>query len=123
MTSMDHVFSQPNLVDYGAIGKRRRDPLPQLLRQIMARAGDPCALLRKASRPWCSALFQGRRHVITLHIDGADADARQRALIDGIGEAEWALHGHFVADITIDAVRASDGGTEVELSALTIEEW
>ena len=123
MTSMDHDFSQPNLVDYGAIGKRRRDPLPHLLRQILARAGEPCEVPRTASRPWCSALFQGRRHSITLRIDGADAAARRRALVHGIGEAEWTLHGHFVADVTVDDIRSSADGEEVDLSALTIEEW
>lgn len=123
MTSMDHDFGQPNLVDNGAIGKRRHDPLPHLLRQIVTRAGTPCHVLRTASRPWCSALFEGRRHSITLRIDGADAAARQHGLVDGIGDAEWTLHGHFVADISIDDIRSSDDGAEVELSALTIEEW
>jgi hypothetical protein len=97
----------------------RSDPLPALLGQLTDRAGEPCAILRAASRPWASALFQGRRHVITLQFDGDDMAARLYRFSAGLSDTEWTLPGHFVADITIDA----QSGETLELSALTIEEW
>lgn len=107
---------------------RRTDPLPRLLRQLVARAGDPCAVVRTASRPWASALFQGRRHEVTMTLIGADAAARLAAMVEGIGETEWTLQGHFVADITADTQQVTTGPdgdpvATLELSALTIEEW
>lgn len=107
---------------------RRTDPLPRFLRQLVAHAGEPCAVIRTASRPWASALFQGRRHEVTMSLIGADAAGRLATMIEGIGEAEWILQGHFVADITADAHQVATGPDGVpvatlELSALTIEEW
>jgi hypothetical protein len=107
---------------------RRPDPLPRLLRQLVARAGEPCAVIRTASRPWASALFQGRRHEVTMTLVGADAAGRLAAMAEGIGETEWSLQGHFVADITADTQQVVTGPDGVpvatlELSALTIEEW
>lgn len=107
---------------------RRADPLPRLLRQLVARAGHPCVVVRTASRPWASALFQGRRHEVTMTLAGPDAAERLATMIEGIGETEWALQGHFVADITADAHDVTNGPdgdpiATLELSALTIEEW
>jgi hypothetical protein len=106
----------------------RPDPLPRLLRQLVARAGEPCLVVRTASRPWASALFQGRRHEVMLRLGGPDAAERLAAMIDGIGEVEWTLPGHFVADITADAQAIAPGPegdpvATLELSALTIEDW
>lgn len=111
-----------------AASMRRADPLPRLLRQLVARAGNPCVVVRTASRPWASTLFQGRRHEVTLTLGGVDAAERLAVMIEGIGEAEWVLQGHFVADITADAHEIGTGldgepMATLELSALTIEEW
>src|SRR3546814_5062656 len=81
---------------------KARDPLPRLLAQLSARAGGEVMVERAASRPWASALFQGRRHVIALTLAGPDAAERRAAFAEGIEEAEWSLSGHFVADIGID---------------------
>ncbi|BAI95584.1 hypothetical protein Sj15T_33810 [Sphingobium sp. TA15] len=102
---------------------KARDPLPRLLAQLIARAGGEVMVERAASRPWASALFQGRRHVIALTIAGPDAAERRAAFAEGIEEAEWSLSGHFVADIGIDSSRPAPGGEWMELSALTIEDW
>ncbi|EQB01761.1 hypothetical protein V475_08370 [Sphingobium baderi LL03] len=123
MTSMDHVFSTRNLVQNKAIGKRSDDPLPRLLLQLLERAGPDTIVGRASSRPWASALFQGRRHVIILALRGADAAVRAARFAQGIEEAQWSLHRHFVADIAVDDQRPIDGGTEIELSVLTIEDW
>lgn len=127
MTSLIHTLPWTRACER-ATPVRRTDPLPRLLRQLVARAGEPCTVVRTASRPWASALFQGRRHEVTMMLPGADAAGRLAAMVEGIGEAEWTLQGHFVADITVDAQQVAtepDGGlvATLELSALTIEEW
>ncbi|MGE4321787.1 MAG: hypothetical protein AB7E60_02005 [Sphingobium sp.] len=96
---------------------------PQLLTQILRRAGDPATILRATSRPWASALFQGRRHDIMLRLDGTDQPGRGARFADGLGEAEWTLKGHFVADITLDDMGDDEAGAWLDLSALTIEDW
>lgn len=123
MTSMDHAFATRNLVQNKPIGKCSGDPLPRLLTQLLERAGPGTIVLRATSRPWASALFQGRRHVITLALEGADAATRAARFADGIAEAEWMLNRHFVADLIIDEQRPMPDGLEMELSALTIEDW
>ncbi|AEG50531.1 hypothetical protein Sphch_2899 [Sphingobium chlorophenolicum L-1] len=123
MTSIDMTAPTVNLVRNGEVAKAR-DPLPRLLAQLIERAGASVTVERAASRPWASALFQGRRHVIALKLAGPDAAERRAAFVEGIGEAEWNLAGHFVADISIDDSSPVPGGGEwIELSALTIEDW
>lgn len=123
MTSIDSMGATANLVRNGGGALRGRDPLPRLLAQLMERAGGPATVDRATSRPWASALFQGRRHAITLRITGADAAARRARFLDGIEEAEWSLTGHFVADITADSHHSAPDEEWIELSALTIEDW
>lgn len=124
MTSIDHPRTATILVEKGARPGTTRDPLPRLLAQLGARAGDPGRIIRATSRPWASALFQGRRHIVTMWIGGDDAPARQTRFADGLGEVQWSLPNHFVADIIIDDVApAPEEGIEMELSILTIEDW
>ncbi len=123
MTSMDPGFGTANLIRNKAIDKRHGDPLPRLLAQLIFRAGKGSWIDRAVSRPWASALFEGRRHSITLGLRGQDAVARRQQFIVGIESAEWTLTGHFVADISIDALRHDGDGYWVDLSALTIEDW
>ena len=75
------------------------------------------------SRPWASALFEGRRHLITLTVESADAPARCDAFAATLPDAEWVLGGHFVADISLDSRTPLTDGERVELSALTIRDW
>lgn len=123
MTSIDMNASNGNLVRNGESAAKARDPLPRLLAQLLERAGTPVTVDRAASRPWASALFQGRRHVVALTLAGPDAAERRATFIEGIEEAEWNLTGHFVADISVDGNRPTPGGEWIELSALTIEDW
>jgi hypothetical protein len=123
MTSVHHGFGRSNLIRNKAIGKDQRDPLPRLLAQLIERAGAPTMIERAASRPWASALFEGRRHVVALRFSGARMATRFCDFVDGIDRAEWSLPGHFVADISIDEVRDEGAELWLELSALTIEDW
>lgn len=123
MTSLDHLTWRGNLVENEQRRSRGNDPLARLLAQLMERAGEPVTVERATSRPWASALFQGRRHVITLHLTGPDAAERRARFTDGLEDAEWTLPRHFVADICVDAYRSTAGEEWIELSALTIEDW
>ena len=121
MTSIDPIRPTGNLIRNE--GNRENDPLPRLLVQLAERAGSPSAVERAASRPWASALFEGRRHVIALRLTGADAAERRARFAEGLADAEWTLHGHFVADICIDESHSATGEEWLELSALTIRDW
>ena len=123
MTSMDPIGRQNNLIPNEAIGLRGKDPLPRLLVQLLERAGDPSVIERATSRPWASALFQGRRHIISLRLAGPDAAARRTRFVEGLEDAEWILPRHFVADISVDESGSMAGEEWIELSALTIEDW
>lgn len=123
MTSALPVFSIRNGETRMEIGKSRTDPLPRLLHQLMARGGGESQFVRAATRPWASALFQGRRHSIEMLLTGEDVEARADRFAAGLDETQWSLVGHFVADITIDAREATGQGVTLSLSALTIEDW
>lgn len=123
MTSMDIRKSAIGRMRDGMPALGARDPLPRLIAQLIERAGGTVLVERAASRPWASALFQGRRHIIALILAGPDAAERSAAFAEGIEEAEWTLSGHFVADIRIDSRHPAPDGEWMELSALTIEDW
>lgn len=123
MTRAHHGFGSSNLVRNKDIADRRGDPQPQFLDQLLARAGMPTTIERANSRPWASALFEGRRHVIRLRFAGGDYAARADDFVTGIESAEWTLSGHFVADISIDDGLIETDSVWLELSALTIEDW
>lgn len=123
MTSMDPHGRVRNCIPNEAKRRGGDDPLPRLLSQLIERAGTPAAIERAVSRPWASALFQGRRHAIRLRLSGADAADRRIHFATGLEDAEWILPRHFVADICIDASGSDGDGEWLELSALTIEDW
>lgn len=123
MTRALPLIARANLVCSNAIGNRLSDPLPRLLALLILRAGSPVAIDQADSRPWASALFEGRRHVIRLRFGGPDAIERRLRFGVGLEEAEWALPGHFVADISIDGRDEDAGGPWLDLSALTIQDW
>jgi hypothetical protein len=123
MTSVDRRFAGARLIRNQAIGKKRDDPLPSLLRQLLVLAGEPTTVERAVTRPWASALFEGRRHLIRLHVRGEDCLKRSLTLMAVLTDAEWHISGHFVADITVDNGDVDDeGGVWLDLSALTIED-
>ena len=98
----------------------------QLLRSLLARTGvarDRVRISAFRSVDWHSLTFNGERHEIALLIPGPDAAATAALLRDGLGEAEWALSGHVVADILIVAERDVPGGDiQLEVEALTLSD-
>ena len=122
MTSMDHHFGATGIVR-NPRAVREADPLPRLLTQLLDRAGQPATVERAVSRPWASALFEGRRHIIGLRITGEDFPDRGHAFLSGLDEAEWTLPEHFVADIDMDECTIRDDHLWLELFVLTIRDW
>ena len=85
---------------------RRADPHRGLIRALLARY-PRLAVLTSCSEAWSSATYTGARHVLTCDL-GTD--------LAGIGDAEFTLPGHFVADIS-----ASACDSRMIVEALTIE--
>jgi hypothetical protein len=81
------------------------------------------------SEPWASATFVGQTHWIDVRLEGhADAvSATCRRLGAELGEAEFDVLGHIVADVAVEAaplVTAESGSTQcnLRLEILTIED-
>lgn len=98
-----------------------------LLRALTARSGAPrdrILLSAWRSVDWQSLTFVGERHHVSLRIAGPDSAAVAARLIDGLEDAEFAISGHIVADITVigGIEPTADGFTAVSIEALTIAE-
>ena len=74
---------------------------------------------------WASATFTGARHSFSLAVSGAGAKDTVAKLEREIGEVEFDLTGHLVADILITARRTdwhvSPPVIRIEVEALTVE--
>lgn len=82
-------------------------------------AGCPVRVSAAHSTRWASVTFTGARHRLTLA--GAASPAIEDWLL-GLPEAEFALRGHLVADVRVEAVRREEGTVTAELEVLTVEE-
>ena len=96
-----------------------------VVRALLARAGvdrDRILLTDVQSVDWQSLTFIGERHRIIMRVTGPSAQDVTDRMTSGIGEAEFHVPGHIVADIVLfgDAVRDADGSVSVEFEALTI---
>lgn len=114
----------PELIRPASPRPQRRDCQGQLLAALQDRARGDSIVEDAAMRPWCSATFLGARHRIRMRFDGADAAERAALFADGLSEAEFTLHGHIVADATVEAIHPGDAdGIAVSIAILTIEDW
>ncbi|QJU58022.1 hypothetical protein HL653_09625 [Sphingomonas sp. AP4-R1] len=89
-----------------------------LVEALAARGGDGAVVRARPSHDWASATFAGARHRLEIRLPAEAADAFAR----GLGEAEFSLRGHLLADIAIVDRGAADGEVLLEVEALTIEE-
>lgn len=89
-----------------------------LLAQAAA-AGCPVTLVRSDWTRWASVTFTGARHAITLSSHSGTALDRWLAELP---EAEFALHGHLVADLLVAGTRRSGNAVEISLEVLTVED-
>ena len=89
-----------------------------LIAQALA-AGCRVEIAASDSRRWASATFIGARHAIRLSC------ARSAALetwLSELPEADFALRGHLVADLTVERVHREGDAVTVSLEILTVEE-
>jgi hypothetical protein len=98
-----------------------------LFRAILDRASlsrDRILLTHYRSVDWQSLTFVGERHEFGFRLPGPDADAVFARLTDGLGEAEFKLPRHVLADIVLSSkpVRSDDGSLSFGIEALTLQE-
>ena len=92
------------------------------LRALRAQAsveGLRIAIRSIATRPWASATFVGTRHGLVVD---AQTDTGLDRWIAALPEVEWAIRGHLVADLVVDAVTITDDGATILIAVLTIED-
>ena len=98
-----------------------------LLRELVRRAGcgrDRILLTARRSVEWQSLTFVGERHQLDLRIADEDAAVLAERVTEGLADAEFAIPGHIVADISCsrEPELASDGSITLCIEALTIED-
>jgi hypothetical protein len=101
---------------------RDRDVATQLERALIASAeaaGCPVSIAEADLTRWASVTFTGARHMLKL--TGAASAALTR-WIAALPETEFALRGHLVADLSVEAVRRAGAAVTVMLEVLTVEE-
>jgi hypothetical protein len=100
------------------------DPVKGITRRISRRCSDYAVteIHDQRSVPWRSLLFNGAHHSIELRLFGDHLQEALRALETEIGDPEFAISGHIVADIEITDVDCIDATALVTIDALTIEE-
>ena len=76
---------------------------------------------RHASRPWASGTFSGARHFLSLLLEGRGAGEAAAAFLVGIGDHQFALDGHVVADISHGECEHWEHSARLTLEALTVE--
>lgn len=105
------------------------DATTALLRGLRTSFGDEVEVHFEEirSRTWASATFTGARHEVTLRLTGESAPDSAARFTATLGEREFELRGHVVADIALiscEATRNSNGQTamRLKLEALTVED-
>lgn len=94
------------------------DVQDMLARALLDRAGDGARLVRGRARPWASATFSGMRHVATIAMRAEQA----AAFSEGLGESDFPIDRHFVADIALTGRSEEGDAVLLQIEALTIEE-
>jgi hypothetical protein len=97
---------------------RGPDVATQLARAIEA-SGPAVTVARHEASGWASATFSGARHRLTIEARATTGFDRWLAALP---EADFALRGHLVADVTVGSVEKSEGRARVVIEALTVEE-
>jgi hypothetical protein len=98
-----------------------------LLRALLSRTGvdrNRILLTEFRSDDWRSLTFTGERHRMDLRIPGPGAVRIANVLTRDLGEAEFSIAGHIVADIAVEGamVEHPDGAISLTIEALTVEE-
>lgn len=79
----------------------RQDAGSLLAGQIGAMTGDRASVTLKRERPWASITFAGTRHSLVVDWPGATGPGDMENLAKALPDHEFAIPGHFVADILV----------------------
>jgi hypothetical protein len=101
----------------------KSDPHARLMRALLDMAGEGSEILRSTSCPWASATFTGAQHLADLRYTGSQAHDRADKLAKGLPEAEFAIPGHIVADLSIESRDLGQDEAHLQLAILTVEDW
>ncbi|RDE05469.1 hypothetical protein [Sphingomonas aracearum] len=82
-------------------------------------AGCSLVVARSIATSWSSATFTGARHDLLL---AGPATEALDAWLSSLPEAEIALRGHLVADVSVTSVQREPDGAVVRIEALTLVE-
>lgn len=105
----------------------KEDAATELLRALGASFASFAGTFRVAelvSRGWASVTFTGARHRVAFVLEGNGAAAAADGFLADLGEAEFDLCGHILADIARVGEERSAMGDRVALTleALTVED-
>ena len=82
-------------------------------------AGCEAVIAQASMERWASVTFTGARHQITLALSPKDQALHWLA---SLPEAEFALRGHLVADLSVDRIDRHATGCTASMSILTVED-
>lgn len=102
--------------------RRMADPHAGLLRHLekrLQREGLTAELQASHSERWASATFTGARH--RFQFCAVDGNAGLDRMARNLGETEFALPDHIVADIALINQARGPDGFSFEVEALTVE--
>jgi hypothetical protein len=74
------------------------------------------------SRSWASVTFSGARHRIAFSLVGGGATEAADAFLGTLGEAEFDLRGHILADISLVGEARDGDSVRIDIEALTVED-
>lgn len=84
--------------------------------------GGRFTLHELVSRGWASVTFSGARHRIAFSLDGDGAGEAADAFLGTLGDAEFDLRGHILADMSLAGEERGEGKVRISLEALTVED-
>jgi hypothetical protein len=87
--------------------------------RALEQSGPGVIVARHDSTPWASVTFAGARHRLTIEAPLTPGFDRWLAALP---EAEFALRGHLVADLTIGSIERCGGRVTVAIDVLTVED-
>lgn len=82
----------------------------------------PFRIEELSSRSWASATFSGARHKVAFSLAGEGAAQAAEAFAASVGEAEFDLRGHIVADIALVEQSSEEDRVLLRVEALTVED-
>lgn len=92
--------------------------LERALAESAARAGCPIRIAAADWQRWASATFAGARHALTLE---SAASPTFDSWLAALPEAEFALRGNLVADLTVDSRTRAGDVAVARIEVLTVE--